>query len=75
MLRSPRHEPRAAGPLLLIHSINASGSAYEIKPLYAHYRGERPVLALDLPGFGCSGRSDRACTPRLMTDAVLAMSA
>jgi len=30
------------------------------------------VYALDLPGFGLSDRSDRAYTPRLMTDAVLA---
>jgi hypothetical protein len=33
-------------PLLLIHSINAAGSAYEIKPLYEHYRQSRTVYAL-----------------------------
>ena len=38
-------------PLLLIHSINAAGSAYEIKPLYEHYRRSRTVYALELPGF------------------------
>ncbi|MCU0699821.1 MAG: alpha/beta hydrolase, partial [Myxococcaceae bacterium] len=32
---------------------------------------DRPVFALDLPGFGASERSDRVYTPRLMTDAVL----
>ena len=42
----------SARPLLLIHSINAAGSAYEIKPLYDHYRRERAVYALDLPGCG-----------------------
>ncbi len=62
-------------PLLLIHSINASASAYEVRPLYLHYRGSRPVYAIDLPGFGFSERSDRAYTPRLMTDAVLALTA
>jgi pimeloyl-ACP methyl ester carboxylesterase len=60
-------------PLLLIHSINAAGSAYEVKPLYEHYRHRRPVYALDLPGFGLSERSVRPYTPRLMTDAILAL--
>jgi pimeloyl-ACP methyl ester carboxylesterase len=63
----------SARPLLLIHSINAAGSAYEIRPLYEHYRATRPVYAPDLPGFGFSERSDREYTPRLMTDAVLRM--
>ncbi len=62
-------------PLLLLHSINASGSAYEVRPLYEHYRHQRPVYAPDLPGFGFSERSDRPYLPRLMTDAVLAMVA
>lgn len=57
-------------PLLLIHSINAAGSSYEVKPIYDHYRTIRPVYALDLPGFGLSDRSDREYTPRLMTDAI-----
>jgi len=65
----------AAGavPLLLVHSINAAGSAYEVKPVYDHYRQRRPVYALDLPGFGFSERSDRVYTPRLMTDAIHAI--
>jgi pimeloyl-ACP methyl ester carboxylesterase len=46
-------------PLLLIHSVNAAASAYEVRPLFDHYRGRRPVYALDLPGFGQSDRSDR----------------
>lgn len=60
-------------PLLLVHSINASGSAYEMAPLYEHYRHRRAVYALDLPGFGFSDRSERPYLPRLMTDAVLAV--
>ena len=60
-------------PILLVHSINASGSAAEVEPLFEHYRATRPVYALDLSGFGLSSRADRAYTPRLMTDAVLAM--
>jgi len=62
-----------AAPLLLIHSVNAAASAYEVKPLYDHYRRQRPVFALDLPGYGYSERSDRVYTPRLMTDALQAM--
>jgi len=57
-------------PLLLVHSINAAGSAYEMKPLFDHYRGKRAVYALDLPGFGLSDRSERIYTPRMMTDAI-----
>jgi hypothetical protein len=60
-------------PLLLIHSINAAGSAYEIKPLYEHYRKSRTVYALELPGFGHSKRGKRQYTVRMMTDAILAM--
>ena len=58
-------------PLLLVHSVNASGSAAEVAPLFEHYRATRPVYAIDLPGFGFSSRAERAYTPRLMTDAVL----
>jgi pimeloyl-ACP methyl ester carboxylesterase len=64
----------AAPPLLLIHSINAAGSAYEVRPLHEHYCGRRTVYSLDLPGFGFSDRSDRVYSARLMTDAVLAMT-
>lgn len=59
-------------PLLLIHSVNAAASAYEVRPLFEHYGRARPVYALELPGFGFSERGDRLYTPRLMTDAVLA---
>jgi pimeloyl-ACP methyl ester carboxylesterase len=62
-------------PLLLIHSVNAAASAYEVRPLYEHYREIRSVYAPDLPGFGFSERSDRDYTPRLMTDAIHAMVA
>jgi pimeloyl-ACP methyl ester carboxylesterase len=61
-------------PLLLIHSVNAAGSAYEVGPLHEHYRASRTVYSLDLPGYGFSDRSDRDYTIRLMTDAVLAMA-
>jgi len=68
--------PEAASalpPLLLIHSINAAGSAYEVRPLYEHYRQIRAVYALELPGFGHSDRGKRVYTVRMMTDAILIM--
>jgi pimeloyl-ACP methyl ester carboxylesterase len=60
-------------PLLLLHSVNASANSYETKPLFDHYAETRPVYALELPGFGFSDRPDRIYTPRLMTDAIMAM--
>ena len=62
------------GPaLLLVHSINASASAAEVRPLHEHYRATRTVFSIDLPGYGFSDRSDRHYTLRLMTDALHAM--
>ncbi len=57
-------------PLLLVHSINAAPSAFEMRPLFEHYRGSRPVLAPDLPGFGFSERSDRRYSPELFQEAL-----
>ncbi len=76
MLSYYRSDPPSASdapPLLLVHSINAAGSAYEMKPLHEHFRLQRIVYAIDLPGFGFSERSDRPYDPRMMTDAVHAM--
>jgi pimeloyl-ACP methyl ester carboxylesterase len=57
-------------PLVLVHSLNAAPSAVEMKPIFDRFRGERPVFALDLPGFGRSERGDRDYTPELLADAV-----
>jgi pimeloyl-ACP methyl ester carboxylesterase len=59
-------------PLLLVHSVNAAASASEVRPLFEHFSATRTVFAVDLPGYGLSDRSNRAYTPRLMTDALLA---
>jgi pimeloyl-ACP methyl ester carboxylesterase len=59
-------------PLLLVHSINAAASAYEVRPLYEHYARERPTYALELPGFGRSERADRTYTPQVMAAAISA---
>lgn len=57
-------------PMLLIHSINAAGSAYEVRPIFEHYRATRRVYALDLPGFGFSERSARRYDVALYTTAI-----
>lgn len=57
-------------PLLMLHSINAAGSAFEMRPVFEHYRPARTVYAPDLPGFGFSDRSPRDYSVRLYTDAV-----
>ena len=59
------------GPaLLLVHSVNAAASAAEMRPVFDHFNSTRTVFAIDLPGYGFSDRSDRAYTPRVMTDAI-----
>ncbi len=60
-------------PLMLVHSVNAAASVAEVRPLFEHFTATHTVFALDLPGYGFSERSDRVYTPRLMTDALLAM--
>jgi pimeloyl-ACP methyl ester carboxylesterase len=67
--------PADGAPLLLVHSVNAAASAFEVRPIHEHFAASRPVYALDLPGYGHSDRSDRPYTIRLMTDAVLAAQA
>ncbi len=62
-------------PLVLVHSINAAGSAYEMKPVWDAYAGTRPVYALEFPGFGSSDRRDVGYTPELMTSALRALLA
>jgi pimeloyl-ACP methyl ester carboxylesterase len=61
----------AGRPLLLIHSVNAAASAYEMRPIFDHYRGQRPVYALDLPGYGFSDRTDAARTPEAFAAAIV----
>ncbi|WP_295542905.1 alpha/beta hydrolase [uncultured Thiohalocapsa sp.] len=64
--------PEGTRPLVLLHSINAAPSVFEMKPLFEHYRAERRVFAPDLPGFGFSDRSDRPYSPALYAEAITA---
>lgn len=57
-------------PLLLLHSINAAGSAYEVRPVFEHTRAKHRVYAVDLPGYGFSDRSPRHYDAALFCDAI-----
>jgi pimeloyl-ACP methyl ester carboxylesterase len=71
---SAYHDRQGNGrPLVLIHSVNAAASAYEMRPLFQHYRGQRPVYALDLPGFGFSARPKVEYKPETYVEAILTL--
>jgi pimeloyl-ACP methyl ester carboxylesterase len=57
-------------PLVLLHGVHAAASSYDMKPLFDAFRGQRPVYALDLPGFGFSERAARAYTPATYVHAI-----
>ena len=61
----------SAAPLVLIHSINAAGCSFEMRPIFQAYRGMRDLYALDLPGFGFSERADRVYSYDLYKQAIL----
>jgi pimeloyl-ACP methyl ester carboxylesterase len=47
-------------PVVLLHGMGPAGSAYEVRGLFDAIRGERPVIAPDLPGYGFSDRPEHA---------------
>jgi pimeloyl-ACP methyl ester carboxylesterase len=57
-------------PMLLLHSINASASAYEVRPVFERMRATHRVFAPDLPGYGASARDDRRYDVALFVAAV-----
>ena len=61
-----------APPLVLVHSVNATASAFEMEPVFLRQAQRRRVVALDLPGFGAADKPDIAYTPALMRDAIVA---
>ncbi len=57
---------RGHGPtVLLLHSFNAAGTAYELRPLFERLAMDHRVVAVDWPGFGLADRSPRWYTPDL----------
>ena len=73
-LTQPAYQTSAASatPLLVVHSVNATASAFEMEPVFTRQARQRPVIALDLPGFGASAKPDQAYSPRVMQQAVVA---
>lgn len=55
--------PESAAPLLLVHSINAAPSAFEMRPLFEHYRAARPVYARTFRGSGSRSARTGATPP------------
>ncbi|MEO0436370.1 MAG: alpha/beta hydrolase [Pseudomonadota bacterium] len=58
-------------PLLLLHSINAAPSAFEVSPFFLQMKLEQPLYAADLPGFGLSSRADRAYTASFYAQSIV----
>ncbi|RMH53250.1 MAG: alpha/beta fold hydrolase [Bacteroidetes bacterium] len=59
--------PGGGVPIVLLHSINAAGSSFEMKPIFDHLAAatHRPLYALDWLGFGRSDRPPVAYRPEL----------
>ncbi|HET6568066.1 MAG TPA: alpha/beta fold hydrolase [Rhodothermales bacterium] len=54
-------------PIVLLHSVNAAASSFEMKPIFEHLKAhtDRPLYALDLLGFGLSDRPAARYSPGL----------
>lgn len=61
------HRDGSGVPIVLLHSINAAASSYEMKPIFEHFaeHTNRPIFALDWLGFGRSDRPPVRYTPAL----------
>jgi pimeloyl-ACP methyl ester carboxylesterase len=64
------YEAGSGSPVLLIHSINAAASAYEVRPLFERVSATHRVFAIDLPGYGRSQRGERHYDIALFTAAI-----
>jgi len=64
------YEAGSGPPVLLVHSINAAASAYEVRPLFERLSETHRVFAIDLPGYGRSERGERHYDIALFTAAV-----
>jgi len=62
--------PGEGAPIVLLHSLNAVASSFEMKPIAEHLAAEttRPLFAVDWLGFGRSARPAIDYTPAVYTD-------
>ncbi len=49
-------------PVLLLHSVGPAGCAYEVRGVFEALRGERTLVAVELPGYGFSAASAARAT-------------
>lgn len=63
--------PDGATPIVLVHSINAAASAYEMRAPFARLGDRYKIYALDLLGFGASERPPIRYTPDLYVDLLI----
>ncbi len=68
--RSSYYVAGSGPPVLMLHSINAAGSAFEMRPIFERLLGAYEVYAPDLPGFGFSDRSRRSYDLALYANAL-----
>jgi pimeloyl-ACP methyl ester carboxylesterase len=61
---------RPGRPVLLVHDLRVTSSAYEMRPLFECLRWRRPTFAPDLPGFGLSDRAELQYRPDLFAAVV-----
>ena len=54
---------RRGRALVLMHDLQPTSSAHEMRPLFEYFRWRRPTFAVDLPGFGHSDRFGSPCPP------------
>lgn len=61
------HRPGTGVPIVLLHSVNAAASSFEMRPIFEHLARatDRPLYALDWLGFGRSDRPPVTYTPGL----------
>lgn len=61
-----RYYERGEGrPLVMLHSINAAATAYELRPIFERLAKGRRVIAFDWLGFGLSERPEIRYSPAL----------
>jgi pimeloyl-ACP methyl ester carboxylesterase len=69
--RFARYSAGSGRPVLLVHSINAAASAFEMRRPFADLQDSFAVHALDLLGYGLSDRPARRYSPEDYIDQIL----
>jgi pimeloyl-ACP methyl ester carboxylesterase len=69
--RFAHYRAGAGSPVLLVHSINAAASAFEMRRPFAALSADHAVHAIDLLGYGCSDRPARRYSAEDYADQIL----